>query len=119
LKRNTEAQLSTETASEQGDEMTNAASGSQIDTTVVIGTTSEGRKVHMGWRRNGQLLCALTPHAAVIDMVVAELADDGGQAETIATLSEHRIAASRLCGHCFSIRLRRTYAAARKANARA
>lgn len=90
-----------------------------IDTTVIIGTTPEGRKVHMGWRRNGQILCALTPHAAAIDAVITELADDGGQDDTIAALNEHRIAVSQLCGHCFSIRLRRTLVASRKTGARA
>ncbi|MEU4640846.1 hypothetical protein [Micromonospora sp. NPDC023814] len=44
-----------------------------------------------------------------VDNRLGELSEDGGQDQTIATLTALRIAPSRLCGHCFSARIRHTY----------
>ena len=83
----------------------------QVDITVVIGTTPEGRKVHMAWKRNGQVLCESGP---AISNVIAELPEEGGQDQTMAVLDEHTIAVSLLCAHCFTIRFRSRLTARRK-----
>ena len=41
---------------------------------------------------------------------IATLADDGGQNETITALTEARVALSRLCRRCFSVKFRLAYA---------
>lgn len=46
---------------------------------------------------------------------IAEL--DGNLPELIATLKAHNIAPSRLCGHCFAVRTRAAYTAARQTGA--
>lgn len=86
-----------------------------FDMTIVIGTTEGGRKVHMAQRRDAKVLCELTTWGALVDNTIAELDDNGGLDETIAVIDEHRIAVSRLCGHCFSMRLRHKLAAQRRA----
>lgn len=85
----------------------------QVDTTVVIGATLAGRKVHMAWRRNREALCET---GLAVNDVIAELGDEGGQDETMAVLNEHTIAVSRLCAHCFSIRFRSRLTARRRAH---
>uniref|UniRef100_UPI003F494790 hypothetical protein n=1 Tax=Nonomuraea sp. CA-251285 TaxID=3240002 RepID=UPI003F494790 len=82
-----------------------------MDTTVAIGTTNQGRKVHMAYKASGQLLCTVTPAAPGMTTVIADLHDDGGQDNTLAILLANRIAPSRLCAHCFFRRIRSLYIA--------
>lgn len=81
------------------------------DTTVYLATV--GRKVHMemAWLP-GKPAC--DPRETTKTRIAA-FPDGAGQVETLATLTEQNIAPSRLCGHCFTRRLRHIYTAQRLA----
>jgi hypothetical protein len=87
----------------------------QVDTTLVIGVTPEGRKVHLAWKRTGAILCDLSRRGPAVNDVIADLGEEGGEDETMAVLNEHTIPVSRLCAHCFSIRFRTRLASRRRA----
>lgn len=89
--------------------------GKPVDTTLVIGVTPEGRKVHLAWKRTGAVLCDTSRFGPAVDDVIAELPEEGGEEETMAVLNEHTIPVSRLCAHCFSIRFRTRLASRRRA----
>lgn len=82
-----------------------------MDLTVVIGTTDTGRKVHMAYRAGGQLLCDFGGFSPKLTTEIAELADEGGQENTLAVLHASKVAPSRLCAHCFGKRIRSVYVA--------
>jgi hypothetical protein len=76
------------------------------DVMTYLATTGT-RKIHMEMTyQPGHPTC---DRSETIAERIAPLADDGGQNGTIATLTEHGIAPSRLCGHCFGHRLIHTY----------
>jgi hypothetical protein len=82
-----------------------------MDTTAitVIGTVNGG-KVHLAFGKNGRIMCRTGAYEYLTD-VIAELADDGGQEDTIAVLAAHNVKPSKLCKSCFSPRLAATYRA--------
>lgn len=69
--------------------------------------TAGTRKVHFefSWLP-GKTAC---DSGTTVDNRLGELAEDGGQDQTITALRALRIAPSRLCGHCFAARIRHTY----------
>jgi hypothetical protein len=72
--------------------------------------TGPDRKVHFEFEighLTGQPSCG---SGTALSTRIATLADTGGQAETIAALAEARVALSRLCRRCFSVRFRLAYA---------
>lgn len=75
---------------------------------VIAATSTTGRKIHMGWD-SGQIFCQLTPGGARVKDTIANLGDEGAET-TIAALAAANVAPSKLCGHCYSPKLRKTYA---------
>lgn len=72
--------------------------------------TTGNRKVHFEFEI-GHLggLPSCNSGGPVVERL-ADLDEDGGQAETLAALLTAGIAPSRLCGHCFQRRMRAIYA---------
>ena len=73
-----------------------------------IGYTDTGRAVHFGFSFDG-LRCVQGPP---ITRVVATIPPDGNRPALIAALLAVGVKPRLLCGHCFSIVVRRAYAVA-------
>lgn len=75
-----------------------------------IGYTAAGTKIHMSVVRD-LIPCDRNEY---MTRVVGEL-PEGGLYQTVAALADLNIAPSRLCGHCFGVRIKRLLAAERAA----
>lgn len=83
-------------------------------TFTVLGTTDQGRKVHLAWgtqgrHLEGKTLCDLSN---TITTTVAAIPEGSYSVEVLLTLD---IPVSRLCAHCFTPKTRKRYQQARTA----